>query len=119
MKEIKKIAFVFLFSYSLIFLFANRFSSKEVGGDACYIHQPSYQEATCNAANKRDKEEDEACGVELQVGDESLAEDGEDRGEDIEWQAVAAEEEYPPSPFRGSNFIEPKQRGDGKIDNYK
>ena len=107
MKEIKKVARVFLFSYSLIFLFANRFSSKEVEGDACYIHQPSYQEATRNAEDKRDKEEDEACGVELQIGDESLAEDGEDRGEDIERQAVAAEEEDPTSPFRGSNSIEP------------
>ena len=92
------------------------FPAKEITGDACHIHHPGYQKTSCNAEDKRDKQEDEACRVELQIGDKALAEDGEDGGKDIEGQAVTAEEEDPPAPFRGSNSIEPKQRGYGEID---
>jgi hypothetical protein len=94
------------------------FPAKEVGRDSCYIHQPSNQEASANAEDKRDKQEDEAGRVELQIGYKLLAKDGEDGGEDVERQAVATEKEDPPAPFRGSNSIEPKQGGNGEINNY-
>ena len=93
------------------------FPAKEITWDAGFVHRPSNSEASRNAEDERYKQEDEASWVELQVGDKPLAEDGEDGGEDVERQAVAAQEEDPPAPFRGSNSIEPKQRGYGEIDN--
>lgn len=64
--------------------------AKEVGRDACYIHHPGYQEASCDTKDKRDKQEEQACGVELQIGNEPFAEEGKDGRKDIEGQAVAA-----------------------------
>jgi len=87
----------------------NCFSPEEEAGDACKVHCPRYCKAARNAKDKRDKQEKEAGGVELQIGDEPLAEDGEDGGEDVDRKAVAAKEGEPPSPFRGSNSAEPKQ----------
>ena len=94
------------------------FPAKEITRDAGFVHRPGNGEASRYAEDKRDKQEDEACGVELQIGDEPLAKDGEDGGEDIKRQAVTTEKEDPPASFRGSNSIEPKQGGNGEIDNY-
>ena len=65
--------------------------SKEVLRDAGFVHRPGYGETSRYAEDERDKQEDEASWVELQIGDEPLAEDGEDGGEDVKRQAVAAE----------------------------
>ena len=92
------------------------FPAKEITRDAGFVHRPGNGEASRYAEDKRDKQEDEACGVELQIGDEPLAKDGEDGGEDIKRQAVTTEKEDPPASFRGSNSIEPKQGGNGEID---
>ena len=64
--------------------------AKEEARDACEVHSPRYSEAACNADDKRNRQEDEAGGVELQIGNEPLAEDGEDGREDVEHKAVAA-----------------------------
>ena len=115
MQIIRNAGYPFLFSYFPILLFSNSFSAKEETGGMGIIHQPGYGEAARHADYKRDKQEDEACGVELQVGDKLLAEDGEDGGEDVKGETVAAEETDPPTPFRGSKWVEPKQGGDGEI----
>ena len=81
------------------------FSAKEISWDAGFVHRPSNSETSRYAEDERDKKEDEAGRVELQVGNKPLAEDGEDGGEDVKRQAVAAEKEDPPAPFRGSNLV--------------
>ncbi len=91
------------------------FSAEEEARGAREVHQPGYQEASAYADDERDEEEQQACGVELQVGNKLLAEDGEDGREDVEEEAVATEERDPPSPFRGSISVEPKQGGDGCV----
>ena len=106
------------------------FSAKEITRDAGFVHRPGNSEASRNAEDKRDKQEDEAGRVELQIGDKPLAEDGEDGGEDVKRQAVATEKEGGPhqtSPRegflslplggagRGLLFVEPKQGRNGKI----
>ena len=107
------------------------FSAKEITWDAGFVHRPSNSEASRNAEDERDKQEDEAGWVELQIGDKTLAEDGEDGGEDVERQAVATEEEgglhqtsprggFFTLPLGGAGggllFVNPKQRGYGEID---
>lgn len=108
---------IFLFSYFPIFLFSNCFPAKEEAGDACQIHQPGYQQAPRHAKGEGDQKEDEARRVELEIGDKSLAEDGKDGGEDVEHQAVAAQETDPPAPFRGSDSVDGQQGGNGEIGN--
>ena len=81
------------------------FPAKEVTRDAGFVHRPGNGEASWNAEGERDKQEDEASWVELQIGNKALTEDGEDGGEDVERQAVATQEEDPPAPFRGSNLV--------------
>ena len=91
------------------------FPAKEITRDAGFVHRPGNSEASRYAEDKRDKQKDETCGVELQIGNEPLAENSKDGREDVEGQAVAAKEEDPPAPFRGSDSVEPEQGRYGEI----
>ena len=81
------------------------FPAKEITRDADFVHCPGNSEASRYAEGERYKQEDETSWVELQIGNKPLAKDGENGREDVERQAVATEEEDPPTPFRGSNLV--------------
>ena len=86
-------------------------SAKEETGDAYEVHQPSNQEASRHAKRQGDYQEEQSRRIELEVGDELLAEDGKDGREDIEYQAVAAQEEEQPPPRSPFGGVLGKRRG--------
>lgn len=108
---------IFLFSYFPIFLFSNCFPAKEETRDAGEVHQPRYQQAPRHAEGEGDQKEDEARRVELEIGDKPLAEDGKDGREDVEHQAVAAQEKEQVARGWGQVLVDGQQGGDGEIGN--
>ena len=65
-------------------------SAKEETRDADEVHQPSNQEASADTEGEGDNQEEQSRRVELEIGDELLAEDVKDGREDVEGQAVTA-----------------------------
>ena len=63
--------------------------SEEEAGDADEVHEPGQQEAAAGAERQAHQQEEQPRPVELEVGDELLAHDGEDGREArirVRWQ---------------------------------
>ena len=65
-------------------------SAKEILTYSDEVHQPSNQETSRHAKRQGDHQEEQSRRIELEVGDELLAEDGKDGREDVQGKAVAA-----------------------------